>query len=93
RSFEAREATGTEREVTLRMGKPIPDPKEGGDWCCPYQIIGLGDDKVSAAFGVDPLQALLLALQKAGAELSYYQRVQNIKLTWLDDEDLGLPKL
>lgn len=92
RDFEARDEKGARREVRLQIGIPRPDPKEGGDWYCPYQIVGFGDDKVSAAFGVDTVQALLSALQKAGLELDFFQKAQNSKLTWRDDEDLGLPE-
>ena len=90
RHFEAEDEAGLRREVVLRIGKPVHDPKEGGDWSCPYQIVGLWDDRVSAAYGVDPVQALLLSLQKAGLELNYYRTAQKGKLTWLGEEDLGL---
>lgn len=93
RYFEAEDEAGVRREVILRIGKPMPDQEEGGDWCCPYQIVGFGDDQVNAAYGVDPVQALLFSLQKAGLDLNYYQKAQKSKLTWLDDENLGLPEL
>jgi hypothetical protein len=92
RHFEARDETGVEYDLVLHIGKPIPDANEGGDWCCPYQITGFNDNKVSAAFGVDSIQALLLSLQKAALELNHYQKVKNSNLTWLDQDDLGLPK-
>jgi len=92
RHFESIDESGVEREVVVRIGKPVPDDNEGGDWYCPFQITGFGDDKISAAFGVESMQALLLSLQKVAAELNYYQKVQKCKLTWLDQPDLGLPK-
>lgn len=92
RYFEAQEEDGSRREVVLRIGTPAPDPQAGGDWCCPYQIIGLGSDKVSPAYGVDSVQALWFGLQKAGLDLRHYQRTQKSRLLWLGEEDLGLPE-
>ena len=93
RYFQLQDEAGVRSEVVLRIGKPLPDPKAGGDWCCPYQIVGFGDDKVTAVFGVDPMQALLFGLQKAWFELHYYQKIHKRKLTWLGEDDLGLPPL
>lgn len=91
RHFGARNVAGEEREVVLRIGAPIPDPRPGGDWCCPYQITGLPHNRASRAFGVDPLQAFLLALQKARAELVFSQRIHSLRLTWLEQHDWGFP--
>lgn len=91
RYFEAQDEDGARREVVLRVGKPVPDPEEGGDWCCPYQIVGFGGDRVSPAYGVDSVQALLFGLQKAALDLKHYQQVQKSRLTWLGQEQLGLP--
>lgn len=81
------EAQGRPGGVTLRLGRPAPDPQ--GDWSCPFQTVGLGrDGEVHTAYGVDAVQALVLALQMARAQLQSVQAEHG--LTWLDGSDLGL---
>jgi hypothetical protein len=91
RRLDVQDGTGITREVVVLIGKPMPDIRPGGDWYCPFQIIGLEDDSIQAAFAVDSVQALLLGLQMAGAQLKYYQTVKKYILTWLDQESLGFP--
>ena len=53
------------REVTIRIG--IPE-REQRDSRCPFQVVGLSNDAVRYAYGVDSLQAnLLSALPAPGA--------------------------
>jgi hypothetical protein len=48
--------------VVVKIGRPRPWPEAlHGDWMCTFQVIGLGDERVRYACGVDALQALLLA--------------------------------
>jgi hypothetical protein len=61
---------------------------------CPYQILGIGDEKVRAAGGVDAFQALQLAMEMIGAELYFkLNHRYNDKLRWDGgkDGDLGFP--
>lgn len=54
RELEAINIDGERTPVVVKLGKPHPDPLgTGEDWCCPHQILGLGDESVMAAFGVD----------------------------------------
>ena len=46
------------REVVIRIG--VPEQQER-DSRCPFQVIGLSNDAVRYAYGVDSLQALILA--------------------------------
>lgn len=55
-------------KVTVLIGKPQQFPG-GDDWYCPHQKLGIGSGKVKYAGGVDPVQALVLALSMLGAEL------------------------
>jgi hypothetical protein len=80
------EVDGTDRAVA-RIGRPTPDPAEGGDWRCPFQIVGLGDGAVHEAFGVDAVQALQLCLQMIDIHLSEQRRAHAV--TWLGSEDPG----
>lgn len=77
------------RQLTVRLG--VPKRAKGVDWVCPYQIAGLRDSRADAAYGVDALQALMMALEairvrleKAGGEC-----------TWVGGEegDAGFPRL
>lgn len=80
------EVGGAGRAV-VRIGRPTPDPTRGGDWRCPFQIIGLGDEAVHEAFGVDAVQALQLCLQMIDIHLAEQRRAHEI--TWLGSDDLG----
>ncbi|MGH9563259.1 MAG: DUF6968 family protein [Terracidiphilus sp.] len=75
-------------EVRVRLGKPTPHPK--GDWACPFQITGIGDEKVRLIFGVDAVQALQLAMVAVGSHLSTHQK--KAKLAFLSENHLGFPR-
>ncbi len=56
----------------------------GNDWCCAYEIGWPTGTRQGQAFGVDSVQALLLAMQTIGAEL-YATRPSGIDdLQWLE---------
>lgn len=80
------EIDGTAGAV-VRIGRPAPDLREGGDWRCPFQIVGLGDEAVHEAFGVDAVQALQLCFQMIDIHLASARGAREI--TWLGSEDLG----
>lgn len=63
--------TGTRRRpVDLRVGRPIEYVESHGSfWACPYQIRGIGDPAVRAAYGSDSLQALEMAFQAIRVDL------------------------
>ncbi|WP_407663045.1 DUF6968 family protein [Micromonospora radicis] len=77
--------------MLVRFGRPHPDPlSTSGDWGCPFQIDGLGDDSVQEAFGVDSLQALLLAIWSVRLELAERAERTSVRLDWLEQRALGL---
>jgi len=79
---------GEPHGITVRLGRPIPDPRSSEHaWCCPYQVLGLGRDRVFACFGVDAMQALVLALHTIPAELAAYVRAHDGTLLHLDAPD------
>jgi hypothetical protein len=80
------EVDGEEAAAVLRIGRPVEHPE--GDWNCPFQISGMGDDRIHEASGVDSLQALSMGLQMARAQLESYRRSHRI--TWLGGDDLGI---
>jgi len=77
------------RQLTVRIG--APKKAEDVDWVCPYQIAGLRDSRVEAAYGVDALQALMMALEKIRVRL---ERAGG-NCTWVGGEegDAGFPRL
>jgi hypothetical protein len=87
RQIEGRAPDGSPFEVVVRFGAPRPDPlSSNGDWQCPHQIVGLGDEAVSAAYGVDSLQALLLSVYAVRIKLAE----SGATLDWLGMPELGL---
>jgi len=88
RKFEIPSVDGN-TEVTLRLGKPQPFPDSSG-FFCPVQIVGLGDEKVRYAGGIDEIQSLQLALRMAGVLLETVAPEIRAKLRWKGNKDLGL---
>lgn len=60
-TFEPIEDERSPASVRFRLGRPV---KEGEDWRCPFEVVGLGERRLEAAHGADSVQALLLALAK-----------------------------
>ncbi|MBA2653193.1 MAG: hypothetical protein H0U73_13155 [Tatlockia sp.] len=79
--------------VTVIIGKPQNFP-DGQDYFCPFQIIGIGDGKVTWAGGIDEIQALLLALEQIGNFLSNSKEYKQGALSWIGSEEgnLGFPQ-
>lgn len=80
---------GEGEKAAVTFYAPRPD---GDDWRCDYRIEWPGRIRSSYAFGVDSVQALLLAMQMARADLTNAEEVKGRRLTWLGQSDLGLPK-
>ena len=82
-TFEA--DAGWSRDVWVRLGRPVADPsEENGPWLCPYQIVGLSRDRVMAIFGVDAMQALVLAIHTIPAELAAFMKAPGGRFLDLD---------
>lgn len=83
-TFEA--DAGWSRDVWVRVGRPVADlSEENGPWLCPYQIAGLTPDRVMAIFGVDAMQALVLAIHTIPAELAAFTRNPGGRFLYLDN--------
>src|SRR5260221_3164938 len=79
--------------VTVNIGKPKKF-RGGHDYYCPYRITGIGQEKIKYAGGVDPVQALHLALMKIGTELYTSKEAKAGRLRWDGGStkgDLGFP--
>src|SRR5258708_8265288 len=66
-------------EVEVLMGKPEKFP-DHADYYCPYQITGMGREKVIAIGGVDAFQAIQLALGTIAVELEVMEKESGGKL-------------
>jgi hypothetical protein len=87
RKFEIASMDGS-REVILQLGRPQPFPDSSG-FFCPIQIVGVGDERLRYAGGVDEVQSLQLALRMAGVLLETLAPEIRAKLRWKGNNDLG----
>lgn len=90
RTFERHTAAGG-AEVRMAVGRPERDPAPGGDWRCRLVVSGLPDPVDRYVYGIDGLQALLLALHMAAVDLRHARLPAGERLTFLGEPDLGLP--
>jgi hypothetical protein len=72
-----------ENEVRVRIG--CPQETTSGDFITPYQIVGVGHEKVRFAAGLDAVQSLQLVFLIIGADLESYS------LQWANPDDPGFP--
>ena len=79
------------RAVQVLLGTP-QESLPGREWCCPWKIVGLGDEEVRAAYGVDAFQCLQLVMLMIGATL--VARAEDETRLSFDGEpgDVGFPK-
>src|SRR5690242_937812 len=79
---------GAAVDVHVRIGRPVPDPSGPSEaWVCPFQIEGLGSGKTHGIFGVDAMQALLLAIHMIPVELSVFGRDLDGEFLYLGKRD------
>jgi hypothetical protein len=92
RVFESTDTNGLSQKITLQFGKPyaVSEPTSSLLWRCPFQLIGIGSDRVHEGQGRDSLDAFLVSLRIAEAFLESYGKRFNTKITWFDEEDSGL---
>ena len=83
---------GPHTEIFVFLGKPkqLPDHP---DYYCPYQIKGVGSETVGYMCGIDPFQALQLAIRALGGDLEILNQHLGGNLRWEGDEKgwLGFP--
>ena len=78
------------RGILVKMGMPQPLPDAlGDDHYCPFQITGIGNERVKYAAGIDPFQAIELALKIIGAELARLNSEHDGQLYWECDDRGG----
>jgi uncharacterized protein DUF6968 len=94
RKLRFKRADGVVVDVLVALGKPVPDPRHAqGAWMCPFQIRGVGDLKTRAIYGVDTMQALILALHILPPDLAARARESGGCFLPADEQDLGLTQV
>lgn len=86
RRFSSDAQTG---EITVLIGKPSQFP-DSTDYFTPFQIIGIGSEKIKYGAGVDGVQALQLTIKMVGYELKALNESLDQKLYWEGDENGAL---
>jgi len=82
------------KKITVTIGIPEMFPDGGDDYYCPYQIIGIGNERVRYAGGIDSVQSLELAFKMIGTDLYTSAEAQAGELNWAGGSkkgDLGFP--
>lgn len=74
--------------IEVTIGAPEPDPLPGGDCRVHVEIAGFAEPYARHFFGVDPIQALLLALGTVPDVIASLAG-PGARVTWLGAEDLG----
>lgn len=69
------------RTVSVFVGEPRQSPDSSG-YQCPFQFIGIGNQKTQLAAGCDSIQALQTALILIAAGLQHLNNEIGGKLTW-----------
>lgn len=75
--------------ITVRLGRPKRMPGTS-DYYCPYQIAGIGSEKIKYVAGIDAFQAIQLAMGRIGTDLWALNQECQGKLRWEGDERGGL---
>jgi hypothetical protein len=71
---------GRDADVKITIFAPVPaDP----DWICRFEIGWSSQPQQKHAVGIDPVQALLFAMQMIGAELYASDQHESGRLIWL----------
>jgi hypothetical protein len=79
-----------EEDGMIKILVGMPRKTSHDDFITPYRIVGIGDEKVRLAAGVDSTQALQLVFKMIGADLHDEQSRHRIE--WLGRSDLGFPQ-
>lgn len=90
RMLDAVGSEGEELAIQVSIFQPLKDEVEGGDWSCTYEISGAGATLSHAMYGVDSMQALLLALKTVRGHLESLGRSKGWRISWLGMENLGI---
>jgi hypothetical protein len=81
------------RTVVVKLGAPQQGCDRPDDWFCPWQIVGVGSEKVMYAAGVDAFHVFQLVMGMIGVTLHCEAERAGLRMYWLDeaDSDIGFP--
>lgn len=88
RTFVARTFEVGSKQVLCRFLQPVLDE---GDYRCDIEIDWPEPGTSTHAYGVDEVQALLLAMQKVHLDLLAARHYRATDVTWIGGRSLGLP--
>jgi hypothetical protein len=77
---------GTRHDIGVEVGAPALVSRD--TWECTFQVTGFGTPILHATYGIDAMQALILALHTIPTELCALAREDGGQ--YLDESDLGL---
>ena len=82
----------SDKEILVLLGKPKPSEDSLGYYCA-FQILGIGEEKIKYAKGVDAIQAVQSAMLLIGTNLEFLNQQLGGKLRWegATEGDLGFP--
>jgi hypothetical protein len=83
KEFHFRETDGP-IPIVAKLWKPVPEEEGSGPWVCLYAVEGLHEG-IRAIYGVDGMQALILALKIIKSELDSLDEKNPGKLFWGDE--------
>jgi hypothetical protein len=91
RELDYNDADHGARRIEVLLGLPVESPG-GGEWYCPWQVLGIGNGQVRATYGVDAFQSLQLVMKMIGATL-YARSDKGTRLSWMGNRqgDFGFP--
>src|SRR3954468_12682017 len=75
-------------ELLCRFFRPVSD---GQDFRCRYEITWPDGTKSREIWGVDSVQAVVLAMRSAGGDLMRRRDQDGVDVRWLDGPNFGLP--
>lgn len=78
RIFAVVKPDGAEIEITVKLGKPFKEDSLG-DYRCPLQIVGVGNERIYAPWGEDPFVALQYAVDYIGVVLDEALAAEQIR--------------
>jgi hypothetical protein len=91
RTFMLFRRDGTSLPVTVRLGAPFvgkaPKPPTQPEYRCAIQILGIGDERVTAPWGEDPFVALQYAIDFVGEKLDDFVRRENLEIRFRTGKD------
>jgi len=80
------------RPLSVAIGKPAQTPDGKGEFYCPIQTTGFGNDGfVQPIFGVDAFQAIELAIRFIGWRMFDISAKNDGRLRWEFGDDARLP--